>query len=715
MPRQETLYNSMRVLVVDDDFATRLLYHEALEPAGFKVAEAEDGMIAIEQYQNETPDIILLDVVMPRMDGFETCEALRKLADWPDTPIILVTGLDDFESIEKANQLGATDFITKPINWPILKHRLNFILKASHAFKELKSKQTQLNNAQRIAKMGSWEWDISTQRGTYSQECLNICNIKQEDAQLLTPEKLLQHVHSEDRARVKQSFIDAWQKNSNVSIDNKLISQDGVETNIRSRIELIRDKNNNIVKLTGTVQDVSDAIIAEEKIRHLAYYDSLTGLPNRQLFREHLKLALKQASRESQPVYIMFLDMDNFKHVNDSLGHDAGDQLLKEFTLRLQQVTRDTDFTARAVTVEADSIKMSRLGGDEFTVLLQNITEPSAASVVAKRIIDAMSQPFKISGQEVFVSTSIGISVYPNDGDNSETLLKHADVAMYHAKTSGKNNFQFFDSEMNLAALNRLTQENALRNAIQNSEFILDYQPRVELCTGRIIGVEALIRWNHPELGLTQPNDFISLAEESRLIIPIGDWVLKTACEQIKRWSEESLPATPVSVNISPYQFSQGNLHKSVIKAINETAINPALLELEITESALMENLDLTVELMSSFRKMGVRLAIDDFGTGYSVLNTLKLFPLDVLKIDQSFIQGLPDDKACKVISEAIIHMAEGLSLDVVAEGVETEQQLDFLKKYQCIHVQGYFFSKPTSAEKITQMLQQQNAPAVTP
>ncbi len=702
--------NSMRVLVVDDDFTTRLLYREALEPAGFKVIEAEDGITALEKYQSEKPDIILLDVIMPVMDGFEACKALRKLTHWPDTPIILVTGLDDLESIEKANQLGATDFITKPINWPILKHRLNFILKASHAFKELKIKQKQLNNAQRIAKIGSWEWDVATQQGTYSQECLRICNISQEDALQLTPDLLLQYVHNEDRARVKQAFLDAWKSSSNINIDNRLTCHEGIEKNIRSSIELIRDQNNKIIKLTGTVQDISETIIAEEKIRHLAYYDSLTGLPNRQLFREHLKLALKQAARENQSIYIMFLDMDNFKHVNDSLGHDAGDRLLKEFTLRLQQVTRDTDYTARSSSIDNDAIKISRLGGDEFTVLLQNIQSPSHVSMVAKRIIQAMSEPFEISKQDVFVSTSVGISVYPNDGDNAETLLKHADVAMYHAKMNGKNNYQFFDSEMNLAALNRLTQENALRNAIHNNEFVLHYQPRVQLCTGRIVGVEALIRWNHPELGLIQPNDFIPLAEESRLIVAIGKWVLKTACEQIKHWSEDLIPAMPISVNISPYQFADEGLQAIIVEAIKETGINPALLELEITESALMKNLDLTVELMKRFRAMGVRLAIDDFGTGYSVLNTLKLFPLDVLKIDQSFIQGLPDDKACTVISEAIIHMARGLTLDVVAEGVETEQQLNFLKKYDCIHVQGYLFSRPATADEIAKKLRQNRA-----
>ena len=703
---------SPRVLVVDDDFATRLLYHEALEPAGFHVDESEDGLVAIEKYQSTHYDVILLDVIMPNMNGFETCEALKKLPNWTDTPIVMVTGLDDFDSIEKANHLGATDFITKPISWPVLKHRLKFILKANSAFKELIYKQTQLNNAQRIAKLGSWEWDIATQQGIYSNECLNICELTKDTAANLSLTELLQLIHPKEKKHVQQTFIDAWQDRKNFNIDTRLLLETNKEIHIRSSVEFIIDNDGSVNKLTGTIQDTSDNVKAEEKIRHLAYFDTLTGLPNRQLFREHLKLSLKQAKREQHPIYIMFLDMDNFKHVNDSLGHDAGDQLLKDFAHRLQEVTRDTDFTARSTIEEYSQIEMSRLGGDEFTILLQNITEPRAASIVAKRIIDAMSNPFEIKAQDVFVSTSIGISVFPEDGNDAETLIKHADVAMYHAKSSGKNNYQFFNADMNIAALNRLTQENELRKAIDQNEFELYFQPRVDLDNNSVVSAEALIRWNHPIKGFVLPNDFIPLAEESRLIIPMGEWVLKAACKQIKLWEERHYPPLPISVNISPLQFLDGNLYETVTKAIESAGISPTLLELEITESALMENLDQTIKLMNQFRDLGVRLAIDDFGTGYSVLNTLRTFPLDVLKIDQSFIHGLPHDKACMVIAEAIIHMAEGLELDVVAEGVETQQQLKFLQKYKCVQVQGYYFSRPVPAKEMTEkLLQRVNQP----
>ena len=716
MTQHSNHQKTTHVLVVDDDFATRLLYREALEPAGFEVNEAEDGLSALEQYKLHKPDIILLDVIMPKMNGFETCEALKQLDHWTNTPIIMVTGLDDIDSIEKSNTLGATDFITKPINWPILKHRLNFILKANYVFNELKKKETQLNNAQRIAKIGSWECDVLTRTFTYSKECLNICNIKETDIEHLVPENFLTLAHPDDRNQIKQTVIEAWQKDSHISFENRLHSDnDNTEKHIRTQIEFIRNHDNQVIKLTGTIQDISASVKAEAQIRHLAYYDSLTGLPNRQFFLEQLKLSLKQAQRQQTSLYIMFLDLDNFKKVNDSLGHDAGDLLLREFSTRLQSTTRDTDFTAHLFADQSsEHIEMSRLGGDEFTILLHNVKEPRAAGVVAKRIIKSLVHPFDIQGHKIFASTSIGISSYPNDGNDAETLLKHADLAMYHAKSNGKNNYQFFNNEMNQVTSNRLSLENEIRSAIEHDEFFLLFQPKIELITGKIIGVEALIRWQHPKRGLVMPNDFISLAEESRLILPLGEWVLKKACEQIRTWENTENISIPVSVNISPYQFYEGKLEKTIHDITELIGVRTSLLELEITENVLMKNLEYTIPLMKKLRKMGIRLAIDDFGTGYSVLNTLRYFPLDVLKVDQAFIQGLPQDKASRVISEAIIHMADGLQLDVVAEGVETKQQLEFLLQHKSVKVQGYYFSKPVSAEEITRLIakhERENSP----
>ena len=435
----------------------------------------------------------------------------------------------------------------------------------------------------------------------------------------------------------------------------------------------------------------------EDDIYRMAYYDPLTSLPNRVLFQDRLKEAVKHLDRSSNVFAVMFLDIDNFKRINDTFGHVVGDILLKEVSTRLAQVIRKSDSVARQHT---DNF-FARLGGDEFTVLLSDIKFVEDASKVAKRINDSMSKPFILGDQELFVTVSTGIAICPDDGKDSDTLLKNADSAMYYAKNQGRNNFQYYMQSMNARALESLTLENDLRKALEKDELLLYYQPQIDIVSGKVIGLEALIRWEHPEKGIISPLDFIPIAEENGLIIPIGEWVLNTACKQSREWQDAGISAIPVSVNVACQQFQQKNFIEIINNALNMSGISPEDLMLEITESTLMQNIDVLSAKMHQITSMGVQLAIDDFGTGYSSLNYLKRFPLHSIKIDRSFVMEIstnPDDAA---IVEAIISMAHSLKLELVAEGVETEDQLEFLRGQGCRMVQGYLFRRPLPADDV--------------
>ncbi len=432
----------------------------------------------------------------------------------------------------------------------------------------------------------------------------------------------------------------------------------------------------------------------EDDIYRMAYYDTLTGLPNRTLFKDRLKQALNHAEHNSSIVAVMFLDVDNFKRINDTFGHSGGDILIKEIAVRLEHIIRKSDSVAR----HQHGNMFARLGGDEFIVLLSEIRKIEDALKVAERINDAMSIPFSLVNQEIFVSVSTGIAVYPVDGNNSDSLLKNADSAMYYAKEQGRNNYQFYVQSMNARALECLTMENDLRRALENDELLLYYQPQVDIIHGRIIGVEALIRWQHPEKGMVSPADFIPIAEKNGLINPIGEWVIKTACNQLRKWQDQGVTHISMSVNIASQQFQQENFIQIITNAVNIAGISTSDLMLEITESTLMQKTDTTSKKLHEVTAMGVQLSIDDFGTGYSSLSYLKRFPIQAIKIDYSFVKEIitnPDDAA---IVEAIISMASSLKLEVVAEGVETEEQLKFLREQGCKVVQGYLFSRPLSA-----------------
>jgi diguanylate cyclase (GGDEF)-like protein/PAS domain S-box-containing protein len=439
-------------------------------------------------------------------------------------------------------------------------------------------------------------------------------------------------------------------------------------------------------------RDITDRKVAEERVQYLAYYDALTGLPNRTLLRDRLTKALADARRHNYKVALVFLDLDKFKDINDSLGHAVGDLLLQAVAERLKTWGREQDTVAR-------------LGGDEFLIMLTHIKDTADAAVAAGRLMDAMTAEFVVDGHPLNVSCSIGISLFPGQGSDCETLMKNADAAMYSAKGNGRNNFQFFTKEMNAQVIERLTLEGSLRLAIAKKQLFLVYQPQMDIATGAIIGLEALLRWQHPELGLVPPDKFIRIAENCGLIVPIGEWVLRTACRQACQWQKEGLPAVSLAINVSAVQFRQEGFCALIKKVLHETGLPPEYLELELTESLLLANAEVTVSILQDLRAMGVTLAIDDFGTGYSSFSYLRQFHVSKLKIDRVFIRDVaikPDDAA---ITAAIISMGNSLNLKVIAEGVETEAQMAFLRAHHCDAIQGYYFSKPLTADKAADKL----------
>ena len=678
-----------QVLVVDDDPAHRALLAGYLARAGFKIRQAQDGAAAIATLREWPADLVITDALMPTMDGYTLCGQLRAQPATRNLPVVIVTGQQEERAVRRAFEAGATCFSTKPLNLFDLSHSLRFILRATRTANELREKGELLGSAERLARLGYWRWRVDDQELEISDTLASLCGHAQGNRVSL--ETCLGHTHPEDRDRVHASILDTAASGQDHTIEFRLRApaEEGW-IQVQQHLRFFVDPEGKGY-LLGTIQDISDLKQAEDRVRRLAFYDELTGLASRTHFYHHLADSIRVASRRRESFALIYLDLDGFKDINDSLGHDQGDLLLREVARRLRSVLRDADFAAR-------------LGGDEFCIVTGPIADGLDLGEVARRCLDTLHAPLRLRTHEIRPRASIGIALYPHDGTDPEALVRAGDTAMYAAKDRGRHRYAFYDSAMTRAAERRMQLETALRLALDRGEFRLDYQPQVALADGRLQGVEALIRWQRPGHGLVPPEQFIPLAEHIGLMSRIGEWVLETACWQILAWDEMGAGPLEVAVNVSPTQLQHRDFVVTVGRILERTGLAPERLELEITEG-LTRDPEEYFQVCDRIRALGVRVAIDDFGTGYSSLSVLKDTPVDVLKVDRAFVRDLCSDPQAAVLLGTILGMARALGFEVVAEGVETLEQLEVLRGLNCPLVQGWFFSPPLPADAIPELV----------
>ena len=669
------------VLVAADDESRRKMIWSVLETFGFRMLAAEDGASAFDLFVKTAPDAVLLDLHSSDPDGFAVCKSIRGHVSGRETPIFMVTERDDEEVIDRAYRIGATDIIFKPIELPVLPHRIRYALRTARSVNDLTGLIRAIPDLIFVVNENG-----EVQDGLSGPDATHTLQIKA----LATASEINFYPCENDDSALKL-IRKALETGKPQVYEHKL---EALDIHLETRF-VTRDKNT----VLAIVRDITERKASEAKIYNLAYYDELTELPNRELFIQSLEQTIAVAKKDEQKFALLFVDLDRFKRINDTLGHTIGDELLKDVANRLSKCTRSTDSVTHLDSGVGDFIGLARLGGDEFVIKLYGVDSEQSVAVVASRIISALTPPFTCAGHQFVVTPSIGIALYPQDGGTGETLLMNADSAMYAAKNGGRNNFKFYSETMRVKSLHRLDLENLIRTAIDEGQFDLHYQPKIDASTFRLVGAEALIRWTHPTRGAIAPDDFVPIAEETGLIVPIGDFVIREACKQVKVWSTSPVGAVPVSVNISSHQFRESGFVDNVLDAVASAGIATTQLELEITESVLLQDVDRTLVQLNTLKEAGISLSIDDFGTGYSSLNYLKRFPIDTIKIDRSFVKDLHDDADDAAICAAIIAMARQLGLNVVAEGVETREQLTFLRRHKCDHIQGFIFSRALSAD----------------
>jgi PAS domain S-box-containing protein len=708
-----TAPESFTILVVDDDADARLIMRAALRKAGYEVRLAESGEEALRLFAESPYDMVMLDVEMPGLDGHAVCAALRASAG-PTLPIVMVTGMDDVRSVETAYEHGATDFIAKPVNWALIGHRVRYLFRGHQAMRDLQAAEAR--NAAVLNAIPDLLFELDAD-GRYIDY-----RAPRADAIAVPAESLIgKTVHQVLPPRAAEACMRAIRvaqaqgRSSGEHFELPLAAGDTwFELSVSPKAVTAGSKPHFIV----LSRDVTERKRAEDRIARMAYFDSLTGLPNRRSFLERVDRAIHRAAQRGGQsggqLAVLYMDLDGFKAINDTMGHAVGDRVLQWAAERLRDGLRPSDLLSRpqAATPEAPAgeVEFARLGGDEFTALILDIQRPEDALAVAQRIGELMRTPFVLEGRDVTLTTSIGIALYPGDGGDGATLLKHADTAMYHAKSSGRDNAQIYSASLTAEILRRLELDTSLRAALDRGEFQLEYQPQIDTASGAIRSVEALIRWNHPVRGLVAPLDFIAAAEANGLIDRIGDWVLRTACADAARWNRSGM-RVELAVNLSPLQFRDPGLAQRVSSVLAQTGLDPTLLELEVTEGALMDNSAATGATLQALRGQGVRIALDDFGTGYSSLAYLTRMPIGHIKIDRCFVAGLLQGGDNQAIVRAVLAMAGSLGLHVTAEGVETREQAQALQAMACDRLQGYYFSRPVAAERMAALLRQRWSP----
>ncbi len=689
------------VLLVDDDEVNLLLTALALRERGFTIIEAGSGERALELLRDWTPDIIVLDAMMPGLDGFETCRRLRRTPGFENVPVLMLTGLEDDASITRAYQVGATDFFVKATQWSLLSGRLHYLLRASRTRIELERNRAKLARAQDLARMGSFDWRRTEGGLLLLPEALRVLGFGPQER--VTLRLLLRMVPRVDRAQLSRKLHDAIRQASVLAEDVRIVLFDGRQRIIHIEAEPEFNEHGHGIGYTGIVQDVTERRQAEDQIKELANFDSLTGLPNRRQLIARAERALEYARRGNHQCAVLLIDLDRFKIINDTLGHSAGDELLMQVGRRLRACVRHSEEIAdgQLELVGSRSHRsleaVGRLGGDEFVALLPEVADDADAERVAQRILESLREVMFVAGQECFVTASVGVAIFPRDGTTVVDLLRNSDVAMYSVKDQGKNASAIYSPQLAGLGREKLELETALHRAIERDELVLHYQPKVDVRAAGIVGVEALMRWQRGSK-LVPPGEFIPLAEETGLIVPLSEWALRQAAWQARTWRDKFGFDQSIAVNLPSRLFERSDLVEHIHQCVTAANMPHRAVMLEITENSLMADLQGVKPTLHRLNEIGVEISIDDFGTGYSSLAYLTALPISELKIDRSFTRELGISPQSSAVVTAIIALARSLSLRVVAEGVETLRHKDVLYRLGCAVMQGFLFSKPVAA-----------------
>jgi diguanylate cyclase (GGDEF)-like protein len=694
------------ILVADSDATARATAREELNRYHLDCCEAASGRDALEVVRAQAPDLVMVGGSMPVREALDFCIAQRIEPGHADLPILFVTERNDAEAVSLAFEAGASDFAFAPTNWALFVQRIRFLLRQTHTIQGLRRRASGLGRVHQIAQLGHWEADAASGEMVWSAEVPGLLAVPHKAQP--TIEDYIAAVHPDDAPNVRNAVDAAVGSGRPFALDHRLREPAAADRFVHTRADVSQDGER--TRLVGTIQDVTERVESQHKIRFLAFYDSLTNLPNRRLFTEILARLVERARRQRSLVAVLFLDLDNFKRVNDTYGHATGDKLLKVVGERLSTTVRRDDILARPMGEPENAV--SRLGGDEFVVAFGGLAQAEDAARLASRMLEEIKEPMRIDKTELSVSASVGISLFPHDGDNEETLLGNADAALYCAKDGGRNCVHFFDRSMNEAALQRQLLEGEIRRSVAKGEFILHYQPQVDIATGRIRSAEAFIRWRHADLGLVQPSDFLGAAEQTGLIHSIGEWVLSEAVRQIHEWRAKGLPRIHVAINVSPQEFRRPDLASTMATILADANLGPEAVELEITEATLMDNVSIATGVLGRLKAHGFRIALDDFGVRASSLTTLKQWPIDVLKIDRAFIRNIATDAADAAVAGAIISLARNLRVEPVAEGVEKAVQRDALAALGCVRMQGFLFGRPESPDVFEERLAVSARPA---
>ena len=712
------------VLLVDDDEVTLLLTAVALRDRGFDITEARGGEEALALLVDWLPDIIVLDAMMPGLDGFDTCRELREAPGFSDLPVLMLTGLDDEASINRAFQVGATDFFIKSHQWSLLAGRLRHVLRSARTRQELERSKSKLARAQDLARMGSFDWQHGSGRRqvggelVLAPEALRVFGFGPHDRVSLR--RLIRMVPMPERRGLTRVLSDVQSQSTVLAIDVPVNLPDGRMRIVHVEAEPEFNEHGHGVGYTGIVQDVTDRRVAEDRIRHLANFDALTGLPNRRQLIWRAERALEHARRLGHQAALLLIDLDRFKVINDTLGHAAGDELLVEVARRLRGCVRHSDqvldgaLESAGVRSHRTLEAVGRLGGDEFIALLPEVADEADADRVSGRILEAMREPIFVGGQECFVTTSVGVALYPRDGSSVADLMRNSDVAMYSVKNAGRNAAAIYSPMLAGRGREKLELESALHKAIERDELVLHYQPKIDVRSARMVGAEALMRWQRGAT-LVPPGDFIPLAEETGLIVPLSEWALREAARQAKVWSLSFGFSDSIAVNLPNRMFERTDLVEHIHQCVSAYGVPHRAIQLEITETGLMKDLQNVIPSLHRLTEIGVEISIDDFGTGYSSLAYLTTLPISELKIDRSFVRDLGITPQSSAVVTAIIALARSLGLRVIAEGVENLRQMEVLHRLGCGVMQGFLFSRAIPPLELERWLQQTVLPRKAP